>query len=95
MRLVATVWYVFLVLVLAAIAQSATTYVPSAQVLGDRMLTITMRGFAVLAGLGASGLSIFRKLKPQSSIFESKRASRVALGFAGVLTVVVLFGVIG
>jgi len=94
MRLVATVWYVFGLLVLAAIAESATTYAPSAQDLGDRIRAITT-GFAVLAGVGASGLSILRKRRPQLPIFESKRASRVAFGFAGVLTVVVLFGVIG
>jgi len=87
-------WYVFGLLVVAAIAESATTYVPSAQAMGDRMLTITT-WFAILAGTVAGGLSVFQRRRPQSQMFQSKSALAVAVGISVLLTVVVLFGLIG
>jgi hypothetical protein len=86
MRLLATAWYSFGLLVVAAVAESATTYVPSAQAMGDWILAVTS-GLAAFAGLGATCLAVFRKRKPQSPIFQSKAASTIALSLAAVLTV--------
>lgn len=94
MRLPATAWYVFGLLVAAAIAESAITYVPEARAAGDGILAIAS-GLACVAGMCAVYLTVLKRRNPLSPIFGSKRAAAIALGLAAILAVVVIFGVIG
>ncbi len=46
-------------------------------------------------GLGAGWLTIKQKQNPESQMFQSKPATIVALSVAAIMTLIVLFGVVG
>ena len=94
MRIVGTAWYLFGLLVAAALLESAITYAPSARPMGNVILGVTVV-FAGVFGLGATGLTIRRRRNPESQIFQSKSASIVAACVAAIMTLIVLFGVVG
>lgn len=94
MRIIGTAWYLFGLLVVAALFESAITYAPSAQHMGNVMLGVTVV-LAGVFGLGASWLTIKRRRHPESHVFRSKSASIVAICAAAIMTFIVLVGVVG
>jgi Na+/phosphate symporter len=94
MRIVGIAWYLFGLLVAAALLESAITYAPSARHMGNVILGATVV-FAGVFGLGATWLTIKRKRNPESQVFRSKPASIVAMCVAVIMTLIVLFGVVG
>jgi hypothetical protein len=94
MKLVGIAWYLFGLLVVAALLESAITYAPTAQHTGNVILCATVV-LAGLCGLGATWLTVKRKKNPDNQIFHSKSVSFVVVSLAVILTLVVLFGVVG
>jgi len=94
MKIVVTSWYLFGLMVVAALLESAITYAPSAQSMANIVLGATV-GISAVSGLIAIWLTIKRKRSPESPVFHSKPASIVAMCVAGIATLVVLFGVVG
>lgn len=94
MKIVGTAWYLFGLLVVATLLESAITCAPSARHMGNVMMGTTVV-FAGMCGLGATWLTVKRKRNPKSAIFRSKSASIIALSFAVVVTLIVLFGLVG
>lgn len=94
MRIVGTAWYVFGLLAVAALLESAVTYAPAAQHMGSTLIRVTL-ALAGVSGLGAIGLTIKRARSPESPIFKSRAAAGVALCVAAAVTLAVLLGVAG
>lgn len=94
MIIAGTVWYLFGLLVVATLFESAITYAPSAHSMTKIVLGVTL-ALAAVFGLGAIWLTIKRKRSPGSPLFHSKPASIVAVCVAGIVTFVVLFGIVG
>lgn len=94
MRIVGTAWYLVGLLIVSALLESAITYVPSAQHMGNVVLWATVV-LAGVFGLGATWLTVKRKRNPDNQIFHSKPVSIVAVSVAAIMTLIVLFGVVG
>jgi hypothetical protein len=94
MKLVGIAWYLFGLLVVAALLESAITYAPTAQHMGNVILRVTVV-LAGVFGLGATWLTVKRKRNPDNQIFHSKSVSIVVMSVAAIMTLVVLLGVVG
>jgi hypothetical protein len=94
MKIVGTAWYLFGLMIVTAFLESAISYVPEAQHMGNVILGATL-ALAGVFGLGAAWLTIKRKRNPESQLFRSKQASIVALSIAAIMTLFVLLGGVG
>jgi uncharacterized membrane protein len=94
MKRLAIAWYLFGLMAVAALLESATTYAPTAQQMGNVILCVTVLLSAVF-GLGATWLTLQRKKNPDNQIFHSKSALFVVMSVAVIMTLVVLFAVVG
>jgi hypothetical protein len=94
MKIVRTAWYLFGLLIVAAFIESAISYTPEAEHMGNVMFGATL-ALAGVFGLGAAWLAIKRKRNPESRLFQSKRASIVALSVAAIATLFVLLVTVG
>ena len=93
MRIVVTAWILLGVLLVATLLESAITYTPAAQHMGNVRCGITAL-LAVVCGLGAVGLTIRRQRCPEGWIFHSQAVAIGAVCVVAIVMLVVLFGVV-
>lgn len=94
MRILGIAWYLFGLLVVAALLESAITYVPTTPHTGNVILGATVL-LACVFGLGATWLTVKRKRNPDNQIFHSKSVLIVVMSVATIMTLIVLFGIVG
>jgi hypothetical protein len=94
MILIRTCWYLCVLFIVALGCTSAITVVPGGETeIGIIMLVLL--ALCITSGATALILSHKFKSKPNFFIFKSKLVTRVSIGIAVVMTILILFGVIG
>jgi hypothetical protein len=94
MILIRTCWYLCVLFIVALGFTSAITVVPGGETqIGIIMLVLL--AFCITSGTTALILGHQFKSKPDLFIFTSKTVTRVCVGIAVVLTILILLGVIG
>jgi hypothetical protein len=79
----------------AGLGLSAMTVIPEEAGHAKDIIALVLAGMSLVSGIAALALGRFHKRHPESAIFKSKRLERVSIGVAVILTLVVLFGVVG
>lgn len=92
-RITLTAWYVFGLLLLAMLCESAITYAPSGESTGRIIFRVTTF-LAAVVGLIAVWFTVQQKRRPESVLF-SKTSTAIAFAVAAILTLVVIGGILG
>jgi hypothetical protein len=94
MKVIGIAWYLCCLLFAAAVIESMITYAPEAERMG-LIIGGTLLVLAVVFGMGAMGLTIYKRRCPASRMFNSKPLFMGIASFAVVLTIVILLGIVG